>query len=171
MFNLIADPIKDLTLSRVVEAPAAAIWKAWTTPELLEQWFCPHPYGAKVVQMDLRPGGAFLVKILGPDGQVMEEAPGCYLEVIPHQRLTWTSGLLPGFRPLPAEGPQSKELGFRFTAAITLESLSLTTTRYTAHAMHGDEQAARTHESMGFHEGWGIALDQLLEVIRNERVS
>ncbi len=167
MLTLTKDANKDLILTRIVEAPAAALWKAWTTPELLEQWFCPKPYGAKVVTMDLKPGGAFLVKILSPDGQVMEEAPGCYLEVIPNQRLTWTSGLLPGFRPHSAQHTEKAELGFHFTAAITLEPLGPTTTRYTAHAMHGDEEAARTHEKMGFHEGWGIALDQLLAAIKS----
>ena len=167
MFAFSVDPKKDLVLTRVVEASAPDLWKAWTTPQILEEWFCPRPYGAKVVSMDLRPGGAFLVNILGPDRQVIEEAPGCFLEVIPHQRLTWTSGLLPEFRPLPSQQQKRVDIGFRFTAAISLEELGPATTRYTAHAMHEDEEAARTHEKMGFHEGWGIALDQLLAVVKS----
>jgi uncharacterized protein YndB with AHSA1/START domain len=45
-----------LTLERTLAAPRAAVWRCWTEPELIKQWFCPVPWRATEVQADLRPG-------------------------------------------------------------------------------------------------------------------
>jgi uncharacterized protein YndB with AHSA1/START domain len=81
---------------------------------------------------------------------------GCYLEIVPNERLVWTDALLPGYRPSPSPF---------FTAIISLESVG-TGTRYTALAMHRDEAGRRQHEEMGFHDGWGMVLDQLIAHVR-----
>ena len=67
-----------------------------------------------------------------------------------------TDTLLPGFRP------SAKPF---FTAVVSLKSEGKGT-RYTATAIHGDEAARNKHEEMGFHHGWGAALDQLVDLMR-----
>ena len=52
-----------------MDAPIAAVWKAYT--EHLNDWFCPPPWRAEVVEMDLRAGGRSAVTMYGPDGEVM----------------------------------------------------------------------------------------------------
>jgi uncharacterized protein YndB with AHSA1/START domain len=89
---------------------------------------------------------------------------GCYLEIVPERRLVWTEALLPGFRPAP-ENTDASCGGLVMTGAILLEPRG-TGTRYTAVALHRDPETRRKHEEMGFHEGWGRALDQLLDVVR-----
>ena len=86
-----------------------------------------------------------------PDGKEFPNV-GCYLEVVPNERLVWTDALLPGYRP--SENPF-------FTAIVTLE-VEGTGTKYTAIAIHRDEAARKRHEEMGFHSGWATALDQLV---------
>ena len=81
---------------------------------------------------------------------------GCYLEVVPNERLVWTDALLPGYRP--AENPF-------MTAIITLESQGKGT-RYTAVAIHRDDAGRKKHEDMGFYQGWGKALDQLVAHVK-----
>ena len=81
---------------------------------------------------------------------------GCYLEVVPNERLVWTDALLPGYRP--AENPF-------MTAIITLESQG-NGTRYTAVAIHRDDAGRKKHEDMGFYQGWGKALDQLVAHVK-----
>ena len=81
---------------------------------------------------------------------------GCYLEVVPNERLVWTDALLPGYRP--AENPF-------MTAIITLESQGKGT-RYTAVAIHRDDAGRKKHEEMGFYQGWGKALDQLVAHVK-----
>jgi uncharacterized protein YndB with AHSA1/START domain len=52
------DPTLDLELVREVDVPPELVWKAWTTPELLTQWFAPKPYETPLCEIDLRPGGS-----------------------------------------------------------------------------------------------------------------
>jgi uncharacterized protein YndB with AHSA1/START domain len=53
-----------------------------------------------------------------------------------------------------------------FTAVITMEPAG-SGTRYRAVAVHGSAETRARHEEMGFHEGWGAALDQLVEVAKS----
>ena len=57
------NPDLDLVISRVIKAPAAAVWDAWTNPAKFEQWWVPHPTVCRVLDMDLRPGGSFRTEI------------------------------------------------------------------------------------------------------------
>ena len=88
--------------------------------------------------------------------ETRSQAHGCYLEVVPNERLVWTDALLPGYRP--AENPF-------MTAIITLESQGKGT-RYTAVAIHRDDAGRKKHEDMGFYQGWGKALDQLVAHVK-----
>jgi uncharacterized protein YndB with AHSA1/START domain len=153
--SLAPDPRLDLVLERVVDVPPALIWEAWTKPEHLRQWFAPAPWTIVECEIDLRPGGTFRFVMKSPDG---EESPnvGCYLEVVPKKRLVWTDALLPGYRP--SANPF-------LTAVVTLEPRG-SGTRYTAMAMHCDEATRKRHEEMGFYEGWGQTLDQLVALVK-----
>jgi len=145
------DPKLDLVLERIVDVPRELVWGAWTRPEHLKVWFTPRPWTVTDCEIDLRPGGIFRTVMRSPEGQEFPNI-GCYLEIIPNERLVWTDALLPGYRP--SEKPF-------FTAIITLEPRGKGT-RYMATVIHRDEAACKQHAEMGFHEGWGTALDQLV---------
>jgi len=153
--SLTIDPARDLVLEREIDVPVDLVWEAWTTPESIKHWFVPKPWTVTDCEIDLRPGGIFRTTMRSPEG---EEFPnlGCYLEVIPNQRLTFTDALLPGFRPSPKPF---------FSAVLTLEPTD-SGTRYTAVAIHNDEAARRSHEEMGFYDGWGTVIDQMVAHIR-----
>ncbi len=159
------DPKLDLVLERVVEVPRELVWKAWTEPERLKQWFCPKPWSVSACEIDLRPGGKFNTVMRSPDGKEFPNQ-GCYLEVVPLERLVWTDALTAGYRP-SARGYLTGDGGFYLTAFIVLEAMGSKTTKYTAHAFHSDEAGLKKHEAMGFAEGWGKALDQLVEHCRS----
>jgi uncharacterized protein YndB with AHSA1/START domain len=159
------DPELDLVLERTVDVRPALVWAAWTQPELLMQWFTPKPWTTVDCKIDLRPGGRFDTVMRSPEGQEFPGA-GCYLEVVPEQRLAWTNALIAGFRPAPAGATCGDEdASFQFTAVLTFES-SGDGTRYRAHVMHADPEGRAQHEAMGFHDGWGAALDQLVTLMR-----
>ena len=153
------DPRFDLVLERVVEVPPEAVWRAWTEPELLKQWFTPRPYSTVACEIDLRPGGIFKTLMSSPEGEVFGGDAGCYLEVVKPERLTWTTALRPGFRPAPSGDDMP------FTAEITIEPHGRNT-KYTAVVRHRDEAGRTKHEEMGFHDGWGAALDQLVQLMK-----
>lgn len=154
------NPKLDLVLERIIDVPRESVWAAWTTPEYIKQWFTPSPWKTIDCEIDLRPGGIFRTIMQSPEGQDFPNV-GCYLEVIPNEKLSWTDALQPGFRPSP---DPTHPFGF-FTAVITLETHG-TGTKYRATAIHGNEINRKKHEEMGFQKGWGIALDQLVTMIK-----
>lgn len=156
------NPELDLVLDRVVDVPRDLVYRAWTVPEHLMPWFCPKPWRTTKCEIDLRPGGIFSVAMEGPNGEKSEEAAGCYLEVVPGERIVWTGVMGPGFRPtnVPAGVPV-------FTCVLTFTTEG-TGTRYRAHVMHRDPEGKQAHEAMGFHGGWGTALDQLVALLKSQ---
>jgi uncharacterized protein YndB with AHSA1/START domain len=147
------DPHLDLTLTREVKLPRELIWMAWTEPKHLMPWFCPKPWQTVECDIDLRPGGIFRAMMRGPDQQSMNNI-GCYLEVIKPQRLTFTSVLGPGFRPV-------NDPLLPFTAVLNFEVIP-GGTRYTVRALHRSDADRQKHSEMGFDQGWSKALDQLI---------
>ena len=145
-----AEP-NDLVISRLLRAPRAALWRAWTEPELLKAWWCPKPWTTEVRAFDLRPGGAFHTFMQGPDGGTSDN-PGCFLEIVPRARLVVTSALVADWRPGTP--------WLSFTAVITMADEG-DGTRYVAHVMHPDAEPRDRHETLGFFDGWNTAIDQL----------
>ncbi|WP_410499410.1 SRPBCC family protein [Chitinibacter sp. S2-10] len=158
----------DLKFVREVPLPPEAIWAAWTQPEHIVRWFTPAPWRTTECQIDLRPGGLFHTEMKGPQEGEQFSGVGCYLDIVPNRRLVWTNALLPGFRPNPSFADSSCG-DFPFTAIIELEPISIDgsgSTRYTAIVKHRDAAGRDQHASMGFEEGWGKALEQLVELMR-----
>ena len=159
------NPKLDLTFERIVDVPKELVWRAWTEPTLLKQWFCPLPWKTIDAEMDLRPGGMFRTTMQSPEGR---EFPGasCYLEVIPNEKLVWTNALLPGYRPaLATASCGADDADFKFTAIITMADHA-GGTRYRATVIHADEAGCQQHAAMGFETGWGAAFDQLLAMVK-----
>lgn len=157
------DPKRDLVLSRTVPVSAAKIWRAWTEPEHLMPWFCPRPWRTVSCEIDLRPGGLFRTAMRGPNEGEVSGGDGCYLIVEPQRRLVWTSALGPDFRPAEVNYDCGEGAMGHFTAYLTLEPAPGGGTVYTATVVHAIEADAQKHEAMGFHHGWGAALDQLVD--------
>jgi uncharacterized protein YndB with AHSA1/START domain len=149
------NPKLDLVLERTLDVPRELVWTAWTTPKHLREWFVPKPWSITDVEIDLRPGGMIRFVMRSPEGQDFPNI-GCYLDVVPNQRMIWTDTLLPGYRP--SENPF-------FTAILSLEAQG-NGTRYTAVAVHRDEAGRKKHEEMGFHQGWGTVADQMVAYIK-----
>ena len=154
------NPATDLELTREVPVAPALVWRAWTEPELIKQWFTPKPWRTTHCEIDLRPGGRFLTVMKGPDDDETSDdvgEAGCFLEIVPGERLVWTAVLGPDFRPQATDLP--------FTAIIELDETASGGTRYRAVVMHPDAATAKRHDEMGFAEGWGAALDQLVDLM------
>lgn len=149
------DPELDLTISRLIRAPRADVWRAWTDPASLEQWWVPAPAKCRVAELDLRPGGAFVTTISENGGDFAPHVRGCFLAVDPRERLVFTDALVGGWRP--AEHPF-------MTAIITLKDHP-EGTDYSALVKHRSAADRNMHEEMGFHDGWGTVAEQLARLV------
>ena len=155
----------DLVLERTLDAPIDLVWQAYTDPSHLKRWFAPKPYEITECELNLRPGGIFRIRMVGPDGfDTGHGTPGCVLEVEEGSKFSWTSALGPGYRPAQAgaEGCES----FPMTAIITLTDAGGGKTHYRALALHKDAADRDKHEHMGFHDGWGTTAGQLEELAK-----
>jgi uncharacterized protein YndB with AHSA1/START domain len=152
--NAIAQPVsvadRELIITRLIDAPREKLYRAWTEPELLKQWFAPAPWTTPKAELDVRPGGANLVVMRGPDGNEFPNR-GIYLEVVPNKRLVFTDAFT------EAWAPSQKPF---MTVILTFEDES-GRTRYTARVRHWTVADREAHENMGFHTGWGLCTDQL----------
>jgi uncharacterized protein YndB with AHSA1/START domain len=150
---------RELVLRRTLKAPRAAIFKAWTTPALLKQFFVPRPWTIAGCEIDLRPGGIFSTVMQDPDGNRYPNT-GIFLEIVPDRKLVFTDALLPGW--IPTGKPF-------MVAQIELDDAAGGGTEYVATARHWTEEATKEHVAMGFFEGWGQVADQLDELIAGRR--
>lgn len=144
---------RDLILTAVIDAPASRIFEAWTDPQQLAHWFAPRPFTLPECEIDARPGGILKGLMRDPDGN---EYPihGVFLEVVPNEKLVSTDAYTSAW--------ELSDKPF-MTSIVTLEDLGGGKTRYTATARHWSMDDLKTHEQMGFHEGWKQCLEQLID--------
>ena len=132
-----------LRIERTYDAPAQAVFDAWTSDEVLRRWFhAEHRWETTVAEVDLRVGGAIRVVMRNPDEDTEYGGGGRYTEIDPPRRLAFT---------WMWDGNTTRmliELDFE-------ERDGVTTVRFT-HSGLWDEDAVRSHE-----EGWSNAFDSL----------
>ena len=152
--QFVFNPKLDFAIERFIDAPARLVWEALTRPEHLKEWYMPKAWGRVArAEMDVRPGGIFSIDIAGADGQEFPNL-GCFLDVVPMERLAWTSMLFPGYRPAVFDD-------IPITAIVTMKPEG-TGTRYVFTALHRDEADLAKNMESGFYQGTEIAIDQLV---------
>ena len=153
------DPKLDLVLERFIDAPTRLVWEALTKPEHLKEWYMPRAWGRVArTEMDARPGGIFSIDIAVGDGREVPNL-GCILDVVPMERLVWTSMLFPGYRPAVFDD-------IPITAFMTMESVGAGT-RYVFTALHRDEADVEKNRTSGWLQGTEIAVDQLVAHVQS----
>ena len=154
------NPKLDVVLERFIDAPKHLVWEALTKPEHLKEWYMPKPWGVVAkCELDVRPGGMFSIDIASAEGGQEFPNLGCFLEVIPMERLSWTSMLFPGYRPAVFDD-------IPITAIVTMETVG-TGTRYVFTALHRDEADFEKNKASGWQQGTEIALDQFVAHVKS----
>lgn len=141
---------RELILTRVIDAARDKLFRCWTEPALIVQWFTPPPWKTIHAETDVRPGGSSFIVMKGPDGTEIPNR-SVYLDIVKDERIVFTDAFTSAWTP--AAKPF-------FTCVLTFEDDN-GKTRYTARALHWTQADRDAHENMGFHTGWGVATDQL----------
>ena len=128
------------------------VWKAWTDPKMMAQWFGPRGFTNPVCELDVRVGGSLRIVMRGPDGN---EYPmkGEFREVIPPERLVFTN---------IAIDQDGKHLLEGETTVILSESNGKTTLTLQTHAIGLVPIASQM--LAGMEAGWNQSIDKLAEL-------
>lgn len=157
LFDFTVDKNKrSISVKREFDADVKLVWKAWTTPELLDQWWGPQPWKAETKIMDFREGGYWLYAMVGPEGE-KHWSRADYLSISPERSFTAKDAFCDENGELhPDFNPNLWESRFTRQEKQTLVSVLLTFDRL--------EDLEKTIE-MGFQEGFTAGLDQLEELL------
>jgi uncharacterized protein YndB with AHSA1/START domain len=141
---------KDLVLTRVFDAPRELVFRAWTERERLQRWWGPHGFTNPECEMDVRPGGAIHIQMVGPDGWKCPPMTGTFLEIAAPERLVFTS--------IPLD-PNGESL-FEVLNVVTFEDVN-GKTRLTLRAMVTKTSATAPQYLSGMDRGWSESLERL----------
>jgi uncharacterized protein YndB with AHSA1/START domain/DNA-binding transcriptional ArsR family regulator len=153
--SIMTEGSSDFTVSRIIKAPRRVVWQAWTTPEHLEKWWCPKPLTAKLRGFDVRPGGAFDLVMYDPNGKD-SSVTGAFLEIVPEERIVFTTALTAGWRPAATALP--------ITAIISMTAEN-NITHYETRVLIKNKEDRQKLQAMNFEAGWTLGIDQLIEFV------
>ncbi len=153
---------REIVITRVLNAPRELVWKAWTDPKHLEQWWGPKGFTTAVTEMNLRPGGGWRYVMRGPDGA---EYPckGIFREITVPERIVTSDEFDEGH---VAVGSGDLPSGMVVTAIFREQGDK---TKLTLRIMHQSMEDRKKHEQMGVIAGWNSSFDCLDEHLAAER--
>ncbi len=132
-----------LRMERTFEAPAQAVFDAWTSEEVMRRWWhAVHEWETTVAEVDLRIGGAVRVVMRNPETDIEYGGGGQYTEIDPPSRLAFTW--------------LWDDNDTRTLIELDFEETEGATKVHFTHSDLWDEEAVRSHE-----DGWGKAFDNL----------
>ena len=79
---------REVVISQALSAPIEVVWKAWTNPNHIKNWWGPNGFTNTITKMDLVPGGVWSLVMHGPDGTDYDNE-SVFTEVIPHQKIAY----------------------------------------------------------------------------------
>ncbi|MEO7993373.1 MAG: SRPBCC domain-containing protein [bacterium] len=148
---------KDLLLVRTFQVPRARVYKAWTDPTLLAQWWGPRGFTNPVVELDPQHGGAIRIDMTGPDGTLYPMA-GTFTEIDPPERLVFTATAIDDGDGIPQLATLN-DISFAEHDGLIRLTVHVTVIKATAAAIPAIE---------GMDQGWNESLDRLGELLASQ---
>jgi uncharacterized protein YndB with AHSA1/START domain len=154
---------RDHVITRVFDAPRQLLWKAWTDPKLLSEWWGPNCFTTPVCKMDVRPGGSYRIVMRSPEG-VDFPLKGRYDEVVPPELLVYTVDLSEhpaDWHELLTKQLEGREADTsRLLCRVTFEDEG-GKTRLTIRSTFDSSMLRDAFVRMGMETGWGEMLAKL----------
>lgn len=166
------DNTKQIVITRVFDAPVAAVWKAWTDPKEVKKWWGPGGFTAPSIKIDLRVDGKYIWAMQGPKGsewdKVMYNA-GVYKEVVPNKKLVVIQYLSDesGNKVKPEVYGLSSDSPNEFIVTVKFEEIGFNKTKLSIE--YPKPESKKHLEAMlksGMKEGWNSSLDKLAESLK-----
>lgn len=142
---------RTLSITKVFDAPIKTVWKAWTNPDNVIQWWAPPGMKIEVIEHNFKVGGKWKYSMPMPDGNLFI-SEGTYIEIEPLKKIITTAD----FKPMT----EGVELHVSF-------EVDGDKTNFTFSVVHATEEYCKQQEKMGFYNGWGSAFKRLETVLTN----
>lgn len=139
---------REVVIVREMDVPARFVFRAWSRPEHLVEWFGPPGYPLTLCEVDFRVGGRFRFAMTGPTGTQMTPFGGEYLAIEPDRLIRYSNRF---------EQPGAETM----IVTLTLEE-RLGRTKVTMHTLFGSVAMKQKHMEMGYAQGVNAGLDQLV---------
>ena len=151
-----------MVITRVFDAPRELVWKAWTDPRYVMQWWGPKGFTSPVCKIDFRVGGKFLFCMKTPDGQEGWNG-GEYYEIVPHEKIVYSMYFADskGNKVEPAQYESEHEAIEDARDVVIFEDFGNGQTKLT---MIGNESMEDAKNS-GQLEGWNEVFDKVAAVV------
>lgn len=163
---------KGIVIERIFNAPPAAVWRAWTDPELIKTWWGPEGFSAPSVKVDLRVGGQYIFAMHGPKGSEWDKdmySAGIYKEIVPNVKLVVTDYFSDenGKMMDPADFGQDPNFPKESTVTVLFEEAPAGKTKFSI--IYPKPETKEQMDAMlksGMNEGWNSSLDKLEKVLK-----
>jgi uncharacterized protein YndB with AHSA1/START domain len=157
-----ANETERMVVTRVFDAPRELVWKAWTDPEYVMQWWGPKGFTAPFCQIDFRVGGKYLCCMRAPDGKEFWNA-GEYYEIVPHEKIVYSMYFADskGNRVEPAHYGIEHEAIEDLHDVIRFEDIGNGQTKLTLIGNSTMQNAMKSGEL----EGWNQIFDKVAAVV------
>ena len=146
-----ANADREFIMTRVFDAPARLLFKAYSQPEHVAKWFGPKGWPITLCEIDFRVGGRYRFAMTGPSGVQNTPFGGKYLEIVPNEKIVFDNTF---------EEPGSETM----IMTVTFDEHGGKTTM-TLHTLFASVEMRNAHIGGGFEEGTGSSYDQLAEVV------
>ena len=145
---------QDVTMTRVFDAPRELVFKTWTTPEHVQEWWGPGVFTNPLVEMDVRSGGSLRLHMQGPDGTIYPTT-GTFEVVEPPSKLVFTTR---AFEDEDGNAPLEARQSITFQEAHGKTTMTMTITVLKA----APEMAGAL---AGMDAGWSQSFDSLTDYL------
>jgi uncharacterized protein YndB with AHSA1/START domain len=146
---------KELTITRILDAPRELVWKVWTDPKHLAQWWAPKGFTNPVCEWDAKKGGKIYIEMKGPDG-ILYPMDGAFEEIKQHEKLIFTSAAL------------AKNGRHHFDIHNTITFIEEgDKTKIILHFVFYNITSEGPHYISGAETGWNMSLDKLVTLLNN----
>jgi uncharacterized protein YndB with AHSA1/START domain len=166
-------PVADrmFVISRTFNAPRELVWKGWTEPKHMAQWWGPSSFTTPVCELDVRPGGAYRIIMRGPDG-VDYPITGEYREIVPPERLVMTMDCTEHPAAWHDMVKPARKKGENNPAGTMLQTVTFEDfagrTVLTIRIRLESTAIRDAMVKMGMNEGWSLSLDRLTELVMKQ---
>ena len=161
----------EFVMSRVFDAPRDLVWKCFTEPERMKQWWGPKGFKVLAAKMDLRPGGTYLYGMQAPNGQTMW-GKFVYREVVPQERMVFINSFSDekgGITRHPGNENWPLEMLSTFSFEDAPGGKTKFTVTWTPHNASEEERKTFDSNRQSMLQGWGGTMEQLEAYLANAK--